>query len=78
MPPVHLLSGLASSLNIDVHMLLLPGNLPDARAAAQEHEGKSRQTVATACMVNRAKLLLCWKAAAVKQKKQASYKVHNN
>lgn len=30
------------SLSIDVHMLLLPGNVPDASAAALEHGGKSR------------------------------------
>lgn len=46
-------------------MLLLPGNLPDASAAAQEHGRKSRQTVATACTVNTAKQLLYQKVATV-------------
>lgn len=32
-------------------MLSLPGNTPDARGAAQEHERESRETVATACTV---------------------------
>lgn len=32
-------------------MLLLPGNTPDARGVAQEHERESRETVATACTV---------------------------